>query len=129
MNTLSTLKTLPLLGVLATSITLSPGLVYAENSHRIQQNDTRHAYSHQHAHNEQYRHNRPKGHKHKQYRMAHSHDWRVNHHHRHDVHMPYVEHYTIEYDNRYLLQHQLESDQVRFVFGMRTDNLGIYIRD
>ena len=129
MNTLSTLKALPLLGILATSITLAPGVVYAENNHRMQQNDTRQSYNHRHAHNEQYRHNESKGHKHKQHRVAQSHDWRVNHHHRHDVHMPYVERYTIDYDNSYRLQHHLESGQVRFVFGMHSDNLDIYIRD
>jgi outer membrane cobalamin receptor len=129
MNILSTLKTLPLLGILATSITLAPDLVHAENKHRMQQNNSNHAYRQQHVHNEQYRPNKSKGHKHKHHRMAHSHDWQVQHNHSHYAPRPYVEHYTIEYDNSYPIQHQTESDHVRLEFGMRSDNFSIYIRE
>lgn len=127
MNIISTIKALPLLGILATSLTLTPALVYADNNQHKPHKDTKHAYSQQYAHNEQYRHNDYRPHKHHQHRVAYSQDWEVNHIHRHVVAMPYVEQYTIDYDNSYLLQRQLESDQVRFVFGMRADNFDIYI--
>ncbi|MDH5472945.1 MAG: hypothetical protein OEY61_08820 [Gammaproteobacteria bacterium] len=138
MNILSTLKMLPLLGIVATSITLSPGLVYAENNHRMQQNDTRHeriandnrhADSHRHGHNEGYRHNEAKRHKRKEHRIAHSHDWRVKHNHRHDGHRHYVDSYIRDYGNSYLLQHYLQTNQLRFMLGIHSDNFDIVIRD
>ena len=140
MNIKSTLKTLPLLGILATSITLSPGLVYAENNQRAHQNDTKHVrkasdnkhdYSNRHVHNEQYRHNESKSHKHNQHRMAHSHDWKVKHkhNHRHDGHRHYDDRYIRNYGNSHVLQHHLQTDRLRFIFGIHSDNFDIYIRD
>ena len=149
---------MPLLGVLAVSLTLAPAMSYADDGRRHQQHNyskqerkaykNKQAYKQRHAH-DRHEHKKLKHHKHKHvdHRQAHSHDWRshIGHkhghykhywkhdhgyrEHKHHVHKPHVQRYTREYVNERRLQHYLTTDSLRFMLGLHGDNFDIIIRD
>ena len=135
------LKTLPLLGVLATALTLTPAIVHADSDdHKYK----KHGYSHD---RDQSRHDRkPKRHNKSVYNKHHgSHDkhhrklhhkpkhhsanWRGYYNeHRHNHHRPV---YVVEerYYDRYYDDGYIDFDRLRFMVGLSTRNFDITFHD
>ena len=152
MNLSRTLKTLPLIGVLAMGLALTPAISMADDDNRGRHKDRYshdagkshkkahkqghrahkkewkrehrsygkhhgHKYTDKHKHGWKKRHGKHYGHKHSHRDTRHSHSHR-GHRHEHVVVRDYGHH-----------DHYLDFDDLRFVFGLHTDNVDIIFRD
>lgn len=152
MNLSRTLKTLPLIGVLAMGLALTPAISMADDDNRGRHKDRYshdagkshkkahkqdhrahkkewkrdhrsygkhhgHKYADKHKHGWKKRHGKHYGHKHSHRDTRHSHSHR-GHRHEHVVVRDYGHH-----------DHYLGFDDLRFVFGLHTDNVDIIFRD
>jgi len=147
MNTLSTLKTLPLIALLAMGLALSPAISMADNDKRDRGHDrvsTRHDGGKGHHRDGGKSHRRDKGHfdrghgyskghksGHKRvhsYNKGHGHK---HHGHTHKVYRPHrhghghADHVVV--NNHY--DHLSEYDRVRLMLGLHFDNIDIIYRD
>jgi len=140
MTILSTLKTLPLLAVLATGTGLAPTLATAGNhnaeTHRAQQSQhkankhnrqhrERHAHTNHRSHHADHRQKKRHFAKHHQpRRVVHSRHYREHKH----VHNRYCQH-PVSYRYYSPQPHFLSHNGLRLMLGLHTDNLDIVFHD
>ena len=152
MNLSRTLKTLPLVGALAMGLAITPAISMADDDNRGRHKD-RYSHdagkSHKKAHKQDHRaHKREwkRDHKgdHRSYRKHHGHKhvddhrhgWKKRHgkhyghkhgYHGHRHHGHRHEHVVVrDYGHH---DHYLDFDDIRFIFGLHTDNVDIIFRD
>lgn len=143
MNIISNLKKLPLSGLLAAALVLTPGLSFAEGGKQSNNKGRHNSHAYQQS-NINYNRAQHKGNKREQgKRHYRKHEQRNNHHneqrHRggHQVVHNYNRHTHNRHDHGY--SNHSHSNQYRrgflnlrnigVVFGLHTDNLDIYVRD
>ena len=152
MNLSRILKTLPMIGVLAMGLALTPAISMADDDNRGRHKDRyshdagkshkkahkqdhrahkkewkrehrrdhkkyKHGHGHKHVNNHKHGWKKHYGHKHRHNGHRHSHSHR-GHRHEHVVVRDYGHH-----------DHYLYFDDLRFVFGLHTDNVDIIFRD
>jgi len=151
MNIIKNLKTLPLLGTLALSILITPGLSAAsdkdrgrhnnqysqyerhtnnhgqQRQHRRHHNDHRQQHAHRgrehHGHNHHYRAPVARVFNHSsQRRHGHAHGNRHTHRHGHNAHHTHT-------SRAYHPRHWLNMNNLRLMLGVHTDNFDLILRD
>ena len=136
MKQLSTLKTLPLAAVMAMGLSLTPAITLADDGdrgrhkeHHGQQKEKPRHYNHGHQHRDYDRHESRNHPKWKRHELKHviKHDIRNRDHHEHYHRQPRDQRYIIVPD--YGHQHYLGLNDLRFIFGLHTDNVDIIFRD
>jgi hypothetical protein len=133
MKTLSTLKTLPLVGLLAMGLALVPAVSMADkNNHGHGKDKTHQSYdggkSHHGVHNRShYVHRHHKHHKHGGHKHVYVHGH--NHHVRH-VYRPGHKHHGHRHTNYVVVHdHHDDYDPFRLMLGLHFDNIDIIYRD